>query len=110
MWASVDNSDESSTPLATLRSWLKVSEAAKYLGVTSKTLRNWDESGKLKARRHPINGYRLYRRDDLDKFLAQFEGLQTKRPSVSKPADRTKSDSAADSASRGVATEGGSDE
>jgi hypothetical protein len=30
-------------------------------------LRRWDEAGKFKARRHPINGYRLY---DRGKVLA----------------------------------------
>jgi len=39
---------------------LTVSQAAFELGITSATLRNWDRAGKLKAHRHPINGYRLY--------------------------------------------------
>jgi len=40
--------------------FLTVGEAAAELGVTSATLRNWDKAGKLKPRRHPINGYRMY--------------------------------------------------
>ena len=32
------------------------------LGVSEPTLRRWDDAGKFKARRHPINGYRLYER------------------------------------------------
>lgn len=39
---------------------LTVREAAEILGVSSPTLRRWDALGKFKARRHPINGYRMY--------------------------------------------------
>lgn len=53
--------------------YLTVSEAAAKLGVASSTLRNWDRSGKLKAARHPINGYRLYRRADLDELIKQLK-------------------------------------
>ncbi len=52
-----------------LRDLLTVSEAADYLGVSASTLRNWDRSGKLNAQRHPINGYRLYKRGQLKRIL-----------------------------------------
>jgi PAS domain S-box-containing protein len=52
-----------------LGDYLSVSEAAQMLGVSAWTLRNWDNSGKLKARRHPINGHRLYRHEDLRAIL-----------------------------------------
>ena len=48
-----------------------MSEAAEMLGVTTKTLRNWDRSGKVKAIRHPVNGYRIYPRQQLDDLLNQ---------------------------------------
>lgn len=41
---------------------LTIKEAASLLGVSEPTLRRWDELGKFTARRHPINGYRLYER------------------------------------------------
>lgn len=41
---------------------LTIKEAASLLGVSEPTLRRWDEQGKFTARRHPINGYRLYER------------------------------------------------
>lgn len=44
---------------------LTVREAAALLGVSAPTLRRWDALGKFKARRHPINGYRLYREADV---------------------------------------------
>ena len=39
---------------------LLIAEAADVLGVSQVTLRRWDASGRFRARRHPINGYRLY--------------------------------------------------
>ncbi len=55
----------------TLKDYLTVGEAAAFLGVSPTTLRNWDRSGKLKAHRHPFNGYRLYQRRDLERILAE---------------------------------------
>lgn len=52
-----------------LRSYLTVKAAAQLLGVSPKTLRNWDSLGKLKPCRHPLNGYRLYRQDELESLL-----------------------------------------
>jgi CheY-like chemotaxis protein len=48
---------------------LSIGEAADFLGVSTATLRNWDRSGKLKPRRHPQNGYRIYLHDDLEAVL-----------------------------------------
>ncbi len=42
---------------------LTIGEAAKVLGVSVSTLRNWDRTGKLPAARHPMNRYRLYSLD-----------------------------------------------
>jgi type I restriction enzyme M protein len=46
-------------------SFVTVKDAAGILGVTAATLRNWDKSGRLKARRHPLNGYRIYQLKDV---------------------------------------------
>jgi excisionase family DNA binding protein len=56
--------------------YLTVGAAAKFLGVSRSTLRNWDRAGKLKAVRHPINGYRLYRRGTLNKLLKSIIGKE----------------------------------
>jgi excisionase family DNA binding protein len=56
---------ESKTENLKLDEYLTIGEAAEYLGVSPSTLRNWDRSGKLKAARHPINGYRLYSLESL---------------------------------------------
>lgn len=56
-----------------LGDYLQIAEAAEYLGVCKNTLRNWGESGKLTEHRHPINNYRLYRKEDLDELLKRIE-------------------------------------
>ena len=57
-----------------LGTYLKVGDAAAVLGVSPWTLRHWDRSGKLKSLRHPVNGYRLYRREDLEALLVRAAG------------------------------------
>ena len=44
---------------------LTIKAAAELLGVSEQTLRRWDDAGKLRAKRHPINGYRLYPREQV---------------------------------------------
>lgn len=53
--------------------YLRIGEAASYLGVSAGTLRNWERAGKITTFRHPLNNYRLYRRRDLDEILLQIE-------------------------------------
>ncbi|MFL5340760.1 MAG: PAS domain S-box protein [Gemmataceae bacterium] len=50
--------------------YLTVGDAARLLGVSPGTLRNWDRAGKLKAARHPKNGYRIYHHEDLRAAVA----------------------------------------
>jgi MerR family copper efflux transcriptional regulator len=52
-----------------LSDYLRISEAAAYLGVSPNTLRNWVNAGKIDAVRHPVNDYRLFKREDLDVLL-----------------------------------------
>ena len=56
-----------------LRDYMQIAEAARFLGVSPGTLRNWDRAGKVVARRHPINGYRLYRKNDLASLLQRLD-------------------------------------
>ena len=68
--------DSSTVP--TFADYLTVSQAAAFLGVSPWTLRNWDNSGKLKPSRHPVSGYRIYRQDDLESLL-RTDSLLAKR-------------------------------
>jgi len=54
------------------KKYLTVKEVAEILGVTPLTVRNWDKSGKLKAIRHPINNYRIYKLEDIENFLKKL--------------------------------------
>lgn len=67
-----------------LSDFLTVGEAAAFLGVSASTLRNWDRHGKLAALRHPVNGYRLYKREDLEQLL---EALATRKQPPEKRGD-----------------------
>ncbi len=49
-----------------------VKKAAELLGVCPNTIRAWGAEGKLSEHRHPINGYRMYKRDDIDRLLEQL--------------------------------------
>jgi CheY-like chemotaxis protein len=60
-------------PASNFSDVLTISEAADFLGVSTATLRNWDRSGKLKPRRHPQNGYRIYLHEDLEAVLRSAE-------------------------------------
>ncbi len=55
--------------VAKLNEYLTVAEAAAYLGCSADTLRRYDRSNKLPARRHPASGYRIYLTCELDEFL-----------------------------------------
>ena len=54
-----------------LTEYVKTAEAAKILGVAQNTLRKWAARGDIPMHRNPANGYRLFRRSDLDAFLDQ---------------------------------------
>ncbi len=59
---------------------ITIQKAALILGVTPLTLRNWDNSGKFPASRHPVNNYRDYKLADIEKLLMEIESSKGKRP------------------------------
>lgn len=61
-----------------LGQYLTVTRAARLLGVSADTLRNWDKSGQLKAYRHPLNSYRLYRKEDLAALLRSIRDTSSR--------------------------------
>ncbi len=54
-----------------LNEYLYTAAAAEYLGVAQNTIRKWAAQGDIPLHRNPANGYRLFKRSDLDKFLRQ---------------------------------------
>jgi DNA-binding transcriptional MerR regulator len=58
--------------------YVKVRDAAAILGGAPNTVRAWGAAGKLPEVRSPANGYRLYRRSDLEKFLQRIERMATR--------------------------------
>lgn len=56
-----------------LDEYLRIKEAAEYLGVSPNTLRNWGRDGRISEHRHPVNNYRLYKKDDLTRLLRKAD-------------------------------------
>ena len=48
-----------------------IGEAAKFLHVCIKTLRNWHKSGRLVPKIHPLTNVRMYEMKDLVKLLEE---------------------------------------
>lgn len=59
--------------------YLTIKQVATILSVSTLTLRNWDKRGRLVAHRHPMNNYRVYKREDIEKVVKQIED-DPKRP------------------------------
>ena len=59
--------------------YLRVKEAAAFLGVAPNTVRSWGDKGKIPEYRHPANNYRLYKKTDLQEFIEQIERSTRRR-------------------------------
>ena len=53
----------------------KPKDIAEFLGVTTRTLQNWDKVGKISFRRDPITNRRFLTKDDVVKFLLKRDLL-----------------------------------
>src|SRR3954463_4185918 len=60
--------------------FLRIGDAAAYVGVSSQTLRRWDADGLLEAVRQPGNSYRYYRRADLEPFRLEYQQAERENP------------------------------
>ena len=56
-----------------LQDYLRIKQAAAFLGVSESTLRNWGRDGKIPTYRHPINRYRLYKKSYLEAVLREID-------------------------------------
>ena len=68
--------------------FMTIKDAASFLGVSALTLRNWDNQGKLRATRHPMSNYRIYKAEDIEKLLKDIE--MGAIPTKAKPRKLTK--------------------
>lgn len=55
------------------KKFMTVNDVARLLGVTPLTVRNWDQKGKLRAYRNPVNNYRMYKVEEVEALLKQIE-------------------------------------
>ncbi len=62
---------ETATEMPKLTEYLHTAAAAEHIGVAQNTLRKWAARGDIPMQRNPANGYRLFKKSDLDKFLKQ---------------------------------------
>lgn len=60
--------------------FLTVKQAAERLGVAPNTLRAWGSSGKIPEYRHPVNNYRLFKPEDIDRILQEIEESVSSMP------------------------------
>ena len=68
-----------------VKDYLKIADAAEFLGVSQNTLRSWAEAGKIACRRNPANKYRLFRKQDLEKYLQSLEADYQKQQRKKSP-------------------------
>lgn len=54
---------------------LTISEAAEIIGVSTETLRRWDNNGKFQSSRHPINNYRVYSQEQVLNFVEEIKPI-----------------------------------
>ena len=54
---------------------LTITEVAKSLGVTTKTITRWEKAGKVKKARRDWRGWRIYTPDDLQDLKSLVEAV-----------------------------------
>ncbi len=52
---------------------LSIKKAAEKLNVSTETLRRWDNNGKFKSIRHPVNNYRVYSEEQITNLVQEME-------------------------------------
>lgn len=55
--------------------YLKIKDAAEFLGVTQNTLRNWEKENKIKVYKGNMNDFRLYKKEDLENILHDIKEI-----------------------------------
>ena len=57
-----------------LDQYLNRRKAAEFLGISPQTLATWqrNRTNKIRVYTHPVTGWPMYRREDLEKFLREI--------------------------------------
>lgn len=58
-----------------MKNYYSLSETSEMLGKSKETLRRWDRTGKLSAKREPISNYRVYTPEQIEKFSEFIENI-----------------------------------
>jgi len=56
-----------------LDEFVTIKQAARFLGISANTLRNWHRDAKIPVYRNPVSNYRLFKKADLEELLRQIE-------------------------------------
>ncbi len=67
--------------------FLSISETARLLNKSTKTLRRWDEEGKLTAVREPISNYRMYKREEIETLFSSILEVEETTSNFVKPTN-----------------------
>jgi excisionase family DNA binding protein len=59
--------------MTNLSDYMHSAEAVEYLGIHHNTICKWAARGELPVHRNLVNGFRLFKREDLDGLLKQVE-------------------------------------
>ena len=54
---------------------LSITEVARQLGVTAKTITRWEKTGKVKRAKRDWRGWRIYSTDDLEEMRHLLEAV-----------------------------------
>ncbi len=65
-----------------MEKYLSISQAAEILSISPETLRRWDNSGKFKSSRHPINNYRVYSEEQVFNLVEEMQLEIQYRPKI----------------------------
>ena len=59
--------------MAKFNEFIRIAEAAKMIGITPTTLRTWERKGKIASYRNPINNWRMYKSDEIEKLMERIQ-------------------------------------
>ncbi len=53
--------------------YISPKDAYTILGITHTQLRGWEKKGKLTAVRHPMNNFRMYKREEIEEIAKKLQ-------------------------------------